>query len=77
MTCAHCEQMVETMLRRADATDAQADRRRVEATFSFDGDLARIHAVAPNAGDVILAGLYAVEFGLTVQVLADTSCCAA
>lgn len=36
------------------------------------GKLLGMHVVAPNAGDVILAGVYAVKFGLTVQDLADT-----
>ena len=31
-----------------------------------------VHAVADNAGDVILAGVYAVKFGLTVEDLATT-----
>jgi mercuric reductase len=31
-----------------------------------------IHVLAENAGDVILAGVYAVKFGLTVDDLADT-----
>ncbi len=42
MTCAQCEQTVEATLRQAGATDAHADWRRGEATFSFDGDVARI-----------------------------------
>lgn len=36
------------------------------------GKVLGVHAIAPNAGDVILAGVYAVKFGLTVQDLADT-----
>lgn len=31
-----------------------------------------IHAVAENAGEVMLAAVYAVKFGLTVNDLADT-----
>lgn len=36
------------------------------------GKVLGVHAIAPNAGDVILAGVYAVKFGLTVQDLANT-----
>ncbi|MGH7426882.1 MAG: mercury(II) reductase [Candidatus Methylomirabilaceae bacterium] len=36
------------------------------------GKILGVHAIAPNAGDIILAGVYAVKFGLTVQDLADT-----
>jgi mercuric reductase len=36
------------------------------------GRVLGIHVLAENAGDVILAGVYAVKFGLTVQDLADT-----
>ncbi len=36
------------------------------------GKILGVHAIAPNAGDVILAGVYAIKFGLTVQDLADT-----
>lgn len=36
------------------------------------GKVLGVHAIAPNAGDVILAGVYAVKFGLTIQDLADT-----
>lgn len=36
------------------------------------GKILGVHAIAANAGDVILAGVYAVKFGLTVQDLADT-----
>lgn len=36
------------------------------------GKLLGVHALADNAGDVILAGVYAVKFGLTVSDLADT-----
>jgi mercuric reductase len=36
------------------------------------GRILGVHAIADNAGDVILAGVYAVKFGLTVQDLADT-----
>jgi len=36
------------------------------------GKVLGVHAVADNAGDVILAAVYAVKFGLTVQDLADT-----
>ena len=31
-----------------------------------------VHALAENAGDVILAGVYAVKFGLTITDLAET-----
>jgi mercuric reductase len=31
-----------------------------------------VHVIAENAGDVILAGVYAVKFGLTVEDLANT-----
>jgi mercuric reductase len=36
------------------------------------GKILGVHVLADNAGDVILAGVYAVKFGLTVQDLADT-----
>jgi mercuric reductase len=36
------------------------------------GKVLGVHALADNAGDVILAGVYAVKFGLTVSDLADT-----
>lgn len=36
------------------------------------GRVLGIHVLAENAGDVILAGVYAVKFGLTVDDLADT-----
>lgn len=36
------------------------------------GRILGVHAIADNAGEVILAGVYAVKFGLTVQDLADT-----
>ena len=36
------------------------------------GKILGVHAVADNAGEVILAGVYAVKFGLTVKDLADT-----
>ena len=36
------------------------------------GKVLGVHAIAANAGDVILAGVYAVKFGLTIQDLADT-----
>ncbi len=36
------------------------------------GKVLGIHALAANAGDVILAGVHAVKFGLTVDDLADT-----
>ncbi len=36
------------------------------------GRVLGIHAVAEGAGEAILAGVYAVKFGLTVQDLADT-----
>jgi mercuric reductase len=36
------------------------------------GKVLGVHALAENAGDVILAGVYAVKFGLTVDDLADT-----
>ncbi len=36
------------------------------------GRIVGIHAIAANAGDLILAGVYAVKFGLTTQDLADT-----
>jgi mercuric reductase len=36
------------------------------------GRVLGISAVAEGAGDVILAGVYAVKFGLTVADLADT-----
>jgi mercuric reductase len=36
------------------------------------GRVLGVHAIAHNAGDLILAGVYAVKFGLTVQDLADT-----
>jgi mercuric reductase len=35
------------------------------------GRVLGIHVLAENAGDVILAGVYAVKFGLTVDDLAD------
>jgi mercuric reductase len=38
------------------------------------GGVLGIHVLA-NAGDVILAGVYAVKFGLTVDDLADTWAC--
>jgi mercuric reductase len=36
------------------------------------GKVLGIHVLAENAGDVVLAGVYAVKIGLTVQDLADT-----
>jgi mercuric reductase len=36
------------------------------------GRVLGVHVLAENAGDVILAGVYAVKFGLRVQDLADT-----
>lgn len=36
------------------------------------GKVLGVHAIAANAGDVILAGVYAVKFGLTIQDLAET-----
>lgn len=36
------------------------------------GKVLGVHAIAANAGDVILAGVYAVKFGLTIQDLVDT-----
>lgn len=36
------------------------------------GKVLGVHAVAEGAGDLILAGVYAVKFGLTVTDLADT-----
>lgn len=36
------------------------------------GRVLGLHMIAENAGDVILAGVYAVKFGLTVDDLADT-----
>jgi mercuric reductase len=36
------------------------------------GRILGVHAIAENAGDLILAGVYAVKFGLTVRDLADT-----
>ena len=36
------------------------------------GRVLGVHAAAPGAGDVILAGVYAVKFGLSVQDLAET-----
>ena len=36
------------------------------------GKVLGVHALADNAGDVILAGVYAVKFGLTVSDMADT-----
>jgi mercuric reductase len=39
---------------------------------SGTGKILGIHAIGANAGDIILAGVYAVKFGLTVQDLADT-----
>jgi mercuric reductase len=38
------------------------------------GKVLGIHAIAANAGEIILGGVYAVKFGLTVQDLADTWC---
>jgi mercuric reductase len=39
---------------------------------SQTGKVLGVHAIGANAGDIILAGVYAVKFGLTVQDLADT-----
>jgi mercuric reductase len=39
---------------------------------SSSGRVLGVHVLAENAGDVILAGVYAVKFGLTVDDLADT-----
>jgi mercuric reductase len=39
---------------------------------SSNGRVLGVHVLAENAGDVILAGVYAVKFGLTVDDLADT-----
>jgi hypothetical protein len=36
------------------------------------GKVLGVHAIAANGGDVILAGVYAIKFGLTIQDLADT-----
>jgi mercuric reductase len=36
------------------------------------GRVLGIHVLAENAGDVILSGVYAVKFGLTVDEIADT-----
>lgn len=36
------------------------------------GRILGVHAIGANAGDVILAGVYAIKFNLTVQDLADT-----
>jgi mercuric reductase len=36
------------------------------------GKVLGVHALAENAGDVMLAGVYAVKFGLTIDDLADT-----
>jgi mercuric reductase len=36
------------------------------------GKVLGVHVLAENAGDVVLAGVYAVKFGLTVQDLAGT-----
>lgn len=36
------------------------------------GKVLGVHAIGANAGDVILSGVYAVKFGLTIQDLADT-----
>ena len=36
------------------------------------GRVLGVHAIAANAGEAILAGVYAVRFGLTVADLADT-----
>jgi mercuric reductase len=36
------------------------------------GKVLGVHAIAANAGDVIMAGVYAIKFGLTVTDLADT-----
>jgi len=41
-------------------------------TQAETGRVLGIHALAANAGDAILAGVYAVKFGLTVHDLADT-----
>lgn len=38
------------------------------------GKILGVHAIATNAGEVILAGVYAVKFGLTIMDLADTWC---
>ncbi len=40
------------------------------------GKILGVHAIAANAGDIILAGVYAVKFGLTVQYTcrADEAC---
>jgi mercuric reductase len=36
------------------------------------GKVLGVHAVAEGAGDLILAGVYAIKFGLTVDDLANT-----
>jgi mercuric reductase len=36
------------------------------------GKILGVHAIAANAGEIVLAGVYAVKFGLRVQDLADT-----
>jgi len=36
------------------------------------GKILGVHVLADNAGDTILAGVYAVKFGLTVSDLSDT-----
>lgn len=39
---------------------------------SGSGKVLGVHAVAEGAGDLILAGVYAIKFGLTVDDLANT-----
>ncbi len=36
------------------------------------GRVLGVHAIAPNAGDVIIGAVYAIKFGLTVRDIADT-----
>ncbi len=50
MTCDHCEATVERALQSAGAKDVEADFRRSEATFEFEGDASKIAAAVRDAG---------------------------
>ena len=76
MTCDHCEKTVERALQSAGAKDAEADFRRSEATFEFEGDASEIASAVRDAGyssgkvetlqaeAVILSGRSGVDYDL-------------
>ncbi len=76
MTCDHCEKTVERALQSAGSKDAEADFRRSEATFEFEGDASEIASAVRHAGystgkvetlaseAVILSGRGGVDYDL-------------